>query len=104
MPVQRVYAHEEIKEDAGKVTLMRGPLVYCVEAADQPDVNISRLALPVDSKLSAEHRGDLLGGVTVIKGAALADGKPVTLTAIPYYAWSNREKGAMTVWMDQAKP
>ncbi len=103
MPVQRVYAHGKIKEDVGKVTLMRGPLVYCVEAADQPEVNVARLALPADSELSAEHRSDLLGGVTVIKGAALADGKrPVTLTAIPYYAWSNREKGAMTVWMDQA--
>ena len=102
MPVQRVYAHENIKEDVGKVTLMRGPMVYCVEAAGQPNVDIAHLALPADAELSAEHHSDLLGGITVIKGPALADGKPVTLTVIPYYAWSNREKGAMTVWMDQA--
>jgi len=41
--------------------------------------------------------------VTVLQGGALADGRrPVALTAVPYYAWANREKGAMTVWVDEA--
>ena len=43
--------------------------------------------LSPDSALSTEWRGDLLGGVTVIKGT-WADGSP--LTAIPYYARNNR--------------
>ena len=106
MPVQRVYAHEKVKEDNGKVALMRGPLVYCLEAVDQPGVDLARLALPRESDLRAEHRDGLLGGVTVLEGKALADGqRPTTLTAVPYYAWQNREKGAMTVWITQpAKP
>jgi hypothetical protein len=42
------------------------------------------------------------GGVTVIQGKALADAeRPVTLTAVPCYAWANREKGAMTVWIGE---
>lgn len=102
MPVRRVYAHENLKDAAGKVTLMRGPMVYCIEATDQPGVNLTRLTLPKESELRATHRPDLLGGVTVIQGNAMADGKtPTALTAIPYYAWQNRDKGAMTVWIQQ---
>ena len=103
MPIQRVYAHEKVEADRGKVTLMRGPLVYCVEAADQPDVNLSNLVLPRAAQMTAKHRADLLGGVTTLEGEALADGKnPTKITAIPYYAWQNRNKGAMTVWIQEA--
>jgi len=103
MPVQRVYAHEKIQEDQGKVALMRGPIVYCLEAVDQPGVDLFRVVLPRETDLRAEFRADLLGGVTVLQGSARADSeRPVTLTAVPYYAWANREKGAMTVWIDEA--
>ena len=103
MPAHRVYAHENVQEDRGKVALMRGPVVYCLEAADHQDVDVFRMALPRDAKLTAEHRADLLGGATVLRGTALAEGKrPVTLTAVPYFAWANRQPGAMTVWIDEA--
>ena len=103
MPVQRIHAHENVQDDRGKVALMRGPLVYCLEAVDQPGVDLSRLVLPREADLHAEHRAGLLGGVTVLQGNALADGqRPVTLTAVPCYAWANREKGAMTVWVGEA--
>jgi DUF1680 family protein len=103
MPIRRVLANEKIEADRGKVALMRGPLVYCVEAADQPDVDLARLELPRDAELAATHCGDLLGGVTIIEGQALADGsRPHALTAIPYYAWQNRTTGAMAVWIKEA--
>lgn len=103
MPIRRVHANEKIEDNRGKVALMRGPLVYCVEAADQPDVNLTRLRLPRGVEMSATHRNDLLGGVTVLEAQALADGKnPTQMTAIPYYAWQNRTKGAMTVWIQEA--
>jgi len=99
MPIQRIYAHEKVKEDEGKMALMRGPIVYCLEAVDHPGVNVFSLVLPRKADLRAEHRAGLLGGVTVLQGKALADGqRPVTLTAVPYYAWANRKQGAMTVW------
>jgi DUF1680 family protein len=100
MPIRRILANEKVEADRGKVTLMRGPMVYCLEAADQPDVNLTRVILPRAAEMKAKHRNDLLGGVTVLEGEALADGSnPVKVTAIPYYAWQNRSKGAMTVWI-----
>jgi DUF1680 family protein len=103
MPVQRVYAHERAQDDQGKVALMRGPIVYCLESVDQPGVDLFSVALPRETDLRAEHRAGLLGGVTVLQGSALADaGRPVTLTAVPYHAWANREKGAMTAWVREA--
>jgi DUF1680 family protein len=102
MPTRRILANEKVEADRGKVTLMRGPMVYCLEAADQPDVNLTRLILPRAAEMTAKHRNDLLGGITVLEGEALADGsKPVKVTAIPYYAWQNRSKGAMTVWIQE---
>jgi hypothetical protein len=103
MPISRVYAHENVEADRGKVALMRGPIIYCLEAVDHPDVDIFRLALLRKADLKAEHQPALLGGVTILRGKALADGKhPTKLTAIPYYAWANREKGAMKVWINEA--
>ena len=99
MPVRRVRAHPRVEHDAGKIALMRGPLVYCLEAVDHPGQDIFQVVLPRTAALTAERRGDLLGGVTVIAGEALAAGKPVPLLAVPYYAWANRDKGPMLVWI-----
>jgi DUF1680 family protein len=103
MTVRRVLAHEKVEANHGKVALMRGPIVYCLEAVDHPDVDVLTMSLPPRASLKATHRTDLLRGVTVIEGEALkADGSAAKLTAVPYYAWTNREKGAMTVWIKQS--
>ncbi|MGB2807061.1 MAG: beta-L-arabinofuranosidase domain-containing protein [Sedimentisphaerales bacterium] len=103
MPIRRVYAHEKVLADRGKVSLMRGPITYCIEAVDNPNVDVLSAALPREAELRAEHRDRLLGGVTVLQGKGLDDRqRPVTLTAVPYYSWANREKGAMTVWINEA--
>jgi len=103
MPIRRVYAHEKVKEDRGKVALMRGPITYCIEAVDNPNTNVLSVTLPREAKLRAEHRAGLLGGVTVLQGKGLDEQmRPVALTAIPYYSWTNREKGAMTIWINEA--
>jgi len=61
------------------------------------------LVLPREADLCVEHRAGLMGGVAVLRRKALADAeRPVALTAVPYYAWANREKGAMTVWVGEA--
>jgi hypothetical protein len=113
MPVRRVQANPKVKDDAGRLAIARGPLVYCLEAVDQ-SVPISSLALPPSAKLGTEKRPDLLGGVTVIKGEALTSDSSawagglyqtaqapaaVPVVAIPYYAWDNRKPGAMEVWL-----
>jgi len=96
MPVRRIHAHPEVKADAGLVALQRGPIVYCVEGVDHGG-RVSHLSLPADTKLSAEHRSDMLGGVTVLKGKV----RGLDLLAIPYYAWDNREGGEMAVWLKE---
>jgi hypothetical protein len=90
MPVQRVVAHQGVEENRGKAAIQRGPLVYAVEAVDNGG-KVAGLKLPLDTKLSASHEKGLLGGLTVIRGGGV--------TAIPYFAWNNRGKGEMAVWL-----
>jgi hypothetical protein len=97
MEVVRIEAHPNVKANAQRVSLRRGPIVYCCEAVDN-DSAVASMVLARDPKFSVEHRNDLLGGVTVIKGIA-QDGSPIT--AVPYYGWDHREPGAMTVWIRQ---
>lgn len=108
MPIRRVVAHEMLEDDRGRVALERGPIVYCVEHADMATGHTHDLVLPDDAPLASEHRPDLLGGVTVIRGSAVsvrrnADGTlsqvPVELTAIPYCVWAHRGRGEMDVWL-----
>jgi hypothetical protein len=107
MPVRRVLANTMVKADAGKVTLQRGPLVYCLESIDTQG-RVRNLSLPDDAKLSAEFRQDLFGGVMVIRGDALASfadapaPKPAQLLAIPYYANANRGPVSMCVWIPKS--
>ncbi len=99
MPIRRVIAHDAVVNLRGQVALERGPLVYALESADNPG-RVLELALADDSPLQAEHRADLLGGITTLRGRALdAAGQPVDFTAIPYYAWGHRGDGQMTTWL-----
>ena len=96
MPIHRVLANDGVEADRRRVALERGPLVYCTEGIDNGG-RARTLVLPADVTLVAEHRKELLGGVTVIR----AKDSP-GITAIPYYAWSNRGDGEMCLWL-QAK-
>jgi hypothetical protein len=91
MKVQRVKASDKVRADAGRVALRYGPLIYNIESVDQ-DVD---LVLGPGSVLSVEWKPDLLGGVTVIKGA-FTNGD--AMTAIPNYVRSNRG-GRSIVWL-----
>jgi uncharacterized protein len=107
MPVRRVIANEKVANDRGRVALLRGPMVFCIEGADVAGGKVSDLVLPDAAPLATQFRSDLLGGVQVITGEAQradpktkqATGEPVAFTAIPYFAWANRGKGEMAVWL-----
>jgi DUF1680 family protein len=102
MSINRVYAHKNVKADKGKVALMRGPIIYCLEAVDNPNIDVLSVAILREAELIPEYQSRLLGGVTIIQGKPLdSHQRPVTLTAVPYYSWANREKGAMTVWINE---
>jgi hypothetical protein len=118
MPVRKVVANPRAHELAGKAALLRGPLVYCFEQVDNPDADVREIALSPSTEFQAAFDPSLLGGVTVLRGeasvlddpawdgqlyrnaddAATTATKIAHVTAIPYYAWANREPGAMTVW------
>ena len=65
MPVRRVIANDKVENDRGRVALLRGPLVFCVEGADVPGGKVNDLVLPDEAPLASEFRSDLLGGVQV---------------------------------------
>jgi DUF1680 family protein len=108
MPVRRVVAKENVQADRGRVALERGPLVYCAEWPDNPEGKVRNLLLPDDQPLTAEFEPELLNGVEVIKGKALSVTTDETgalvkvaqdFKTIPYFAWANRGRGQMAVWL-----
>jgi len=115
MPVRRIRANPRVESNVGRVALQRGPIVYCLEKVDN-ETPVRSLALPPDAKVEVEHRPNLLGGVTVLKGTAVArqpedwantlyrpatEPKQTQFVAVPYYAWDNREPGDMVVWLPE---
>ena len=107
MPVRRVLCDDKVRANRGCVALERGPLVYCIEGADN-DGHALNIALPDDAEIKPESRPDLLGGITVLRGVGQAidsdtngqrSVRETELTAIPYYAWCHRGANEMTVWL-----
>jgi DUF1680 family protein len=108
MEVRRVVAIDKLKDDIGKVALQKGPVIYCAEWIDN-NGRASNLVLPSNATFTTEFKPSLLGGVNVLKSEALSivatDAEVKTIRqpfiAIPYYAWANRGKGEMTVWIPE---
>ena len=116
MPVRRIAANPNVKDDLGQLAIQRGPLVYCLEACDQGEP-LASLYLPRDAELKAEKADRPAGrrrgregvgrdggraGLDAILYQPVARSTPVPITAIPYYAWDNRQAGAMKVWLPVA--
>ena len=95
MPITLQYPHPRVKSCRGKVAITRGPLLYCLEAEDNPHIDIFKVNL-MSSNLSARFNEQLFGGVTVIEGFS-DSGQPLTL--IPYAWWANRADTRMVVYV-----
>ena len=99
---KKVAADAKVREDRGRMAVERGPVVYCAEWPDAGD-GVLGLLFDAKSELRPSVAGDLFGGVTVLDTQArkisnpAAAPKPVRL--IPYYTWSNRGAGEMSVWL-----
>jgi len=118
MPVDRVAANPQVKDDQHHLAVRRGPLVYCAEAVDQT-APVSELILPPDSALKPTWKGDVLGGIEVLEGAAerapitewehtlyqtAPKPQPVAVRLVPYCDWDNRKPGAMEIWFPTTPP
>ena len=117
MPVTLVRANPRICEDVGKVAVQRGPLVYCLEEADNSrNLHAVRLGGADASRFTTRWKPDKLGGIVELQSPGLretdegwdetlysADREirtvPARLTWIPYYSWANRAPGEMRVWV-----
>lgn len=119
MPVEAVEAHPEVRANAGRIALQRGPIVYCLEETDN-STNLRDMTVSLDEMPQARHEASLLSGITILEGTASRstlqnwEGKLyqravaaqddeakelVTFRAVPYYAWGNRTPGEMLVWV-----
>jgi uncharacterized protein len=94
MPVRRVIANDKVAEDRGKAAIQRGPILYALEGVDNAG-SLEDMKLPLDTPLTSAFRADLLDGVQVVT-AKVGDR---TIIAVPYYAWNNRGRGEMEVWV-----
>ncbi|MBI5305470.1 MAG: glycoside hydrolase family 127 protein [Chloroflexi bacterium] len=120
MPARRVQSHPYAIENKDHIALTRGPLVYCIEGADNPGIDLRDVVVSAKADITATFRAVVLNGVTQLEfPARLAPPDPgwtnrlhrtardeqaqpsrsIRVTAIPYYAWANRAPGAMRVWL-----
>lgn len=120
MTVKKFKSNPRVRENIGRTAFMRGPLVYCMEEADNgKELHLFRIrnlpeeagsiciegnSLPVlkaaGEKLTVKEAGELYPEAG--EGAYQESYEPSEITLIPYYAWANRGEGEMQVWIREA--
>ncbi|MBP5418247.1 MAG: glycoside hydrolase family 127 protein [Bacteroidales bacterium] len=118
METEVVEANPLAEECRGQVAVRRGPVVYCLESQDLNGEDIDNIAINIDAKFTpvemniagsrimalecdATYRSeDDWSGVLYRKATTKSSTKRVRF--VPYYAWGNRGKGEMTVWLPRA--
>jgi len=114
MDIEVIYANPKVHANAGKIAIQRGPLVYCLEEADNGK-NLSALSVDTESGFKTQTDEELMKNAIVIKGKAVrtieddwgdilyrpcpSHEQEVEFKAIPYFMWGNREPGEMMVWI-----
>ena len=109
MEVEKVTAIDSVKADKGRFALQRGPIVYCLEGADQKDSTVQSIVIDTNAAINAVYKPDMLNGITTLTAQGyIATREPKadnalsakqTFTAIPYYSWNNRGSSEMEVWI-----
>ncbi len=105
MPVRRVVANKNVKDDINRVSFIRGPITYCAEEIDNK-INVLQAVIPDDAKFNEEFRKDILNGATFIKTKGYSyknvngslEKVEGDFTLVPYCLWNNRDLGKMNVW------
>jgi DUF1680 family protein len=120
MPARLVAGHPRVDAVRGAAALVRGPLVYCLEHADMPadGTLFEDYELDATAPAAVAFHSTGLSPVTLrvrVRARALEDtplyrdlrgdggsATALTVTAIPYFLWANREPGPMRVWIPLA--
>ncbi|MBN1543294.1 glycoside hydrolase family 127 protein [candidate division KSB1 bacterium] len=112
MPVQHLQAHPRVGNNAGRIALRRGPLVYCLEQTDNGPL-LHEILIDAASQWTIENDMEL--NARVLMGESWRENSPdskrlyppalaaeyrrIRVRAIPYFAWDNRMAGEMVVWI-----
>ncbi|PWJ68599.1 hypothetical protein B0O40_2320 [Ruminococcaceae bacterium R-25] len=118
MAAKIIAADEKVAEDAGKVAIMRGPVVYCAEEADNgPALREIRIKTPINitEKITDEFgidavkltvkanrirtTGSKINSTELYKTFEGFSSEDCDLTLIPYPLWANRGEGEMSVYV-----
>lgn len=115
MSAKFMQANELVRYDFGKVSVQRGPIVYCAEEIDN-EAPLWKYRIDIDSKFEEVYQETMLNGMVQLNVKATRsniNGKQIlyseysrniqvegTLKLIPYYAWANRDDGQMLVWLN----
>jgi DUF1680 family protein len=95
MPVRILKPHKKVKAVKNMVAISRGPLLYCIEEVDNPDITLGKIRIDVNTIKVAEKANN--GVEAICLDCLTQEGKPLTL--IPYYLWGNRSPGRMSVYL-----
>jgi len=116
MPVRLMEANPLVEEARNQVAIKRGPVVYCLESQDLPEgVKLDDVLIPSDIHLTPKmiqidgHPVMALEGEALLTEEASWQGvlyrematqhRRIAIRLIPYFAWGNRGKGEMSVWL-----
>lgn len=118
MRTKMIVSHPFVLNNSCRISLMRGPIVYCFEYEDNKDFDVWCLAIPISTTIKAQYEPNLLNGVVTLLGEGYVvnhktwndnlylpldkvkmEFKKVKFKAIPYFAWANRGIGPMIVWV-----
>lgn len=117
MPVELMEANPLVEEVKNQVAVKRGPLVYCLESDQLPaKTSVNDVALNLKSKFTTNNfllnnrnlvsidaeaviNSNNSWNKSLYKPLSSKDATAVSVKLIPYFAWGNKGKGEMTVWM-----
>ncbi|UUF13599.1 MULTISPECIES: glycoside hydrolase family 127 protein [Flavobacterium] len=117
MPVELMEANPLVEEVKNQVAVKRGPLVYCLESDQLPaKISVNDVALNLKSNFATNNftlnnrnlvsidaeaviNSNNSWNKSLYKPLSSKDATAVQVKLIPYFAWGNKGKGEMTVWM-----
>jgi len=113
--VIKLIAHPFVEESKNQLAIKRGPIIYCLESPDiKSNTSILQYSIKSTTRFKAfkskieKHEYIALKGKAIVKENFPYDklyspiskiGRVEKITLIPYYAWQNRGKSEMTVWL-----
>lgn len=115
MRTKLIEANPLVEECRGQVAVQRGPIIYCLESNDLNGLDIDDITIPANAKFTPVETQIAGSRMMALETEAIdrsekswtntlyrevsRDKKTVKIHLIPYYAWGNRGKSEMTVWM-----